>query len=215
MAINMRIPLVVYGENVSWEYGGVLNEETYSAKEQINNDVVRKVDFDFWRKNGINENELNMLKYPSLEECQSADLDPIFLSYFINWNGERNYQIAKKYGFRDLTHEWKREGFIEDYDQVDTIAYLFNVWMKYPKFGFARATDVVGYWIRSGKITTEEGMQLITENDHKLDQKVLHDFLDFTGYSYKECWSIIDEFYNKDIFAKVKGSWKLKSPRFN
>jgi tRNA(Ile)-lysidine synthase TilS/MesJ len=26
MAINMKIPLIVYGENISWEYGGVLDQ---------------------------------------------------------------------------------------------------------------------------------------------------------------------------------------------
>jgi hypothetical protein len=32
----------------------------------------------------------------------------------------------------------------EDYDQVNSIAYLEHPWLKYPKFGFARATDIVG-----------------------------------------------------------------------
>ena len=43
MAIKLRIPLVVYGENTSYEYGGPLREETYSAKEQINNRAVNKI----------------------------------------------------------------------------------------------------------------------------------------------------------------------------
>lgn len=210
MAINMKIPLVVYGENVSWEYGGVLQEETYSAKDQIDNDVAKKIDFQFWYKNGITDKELNMLKYPSKEDCEGVNLEPIYLSYFIPWDGYRNYQIAKRYGFRDLTHEWKRQGYIEDYDQIDSIAYLINVWMKYPKFGFARTTDVVGYWIRSGRITREEGIKLIKENDHKLDQKVLQDFLDFAGYSHKEFWDIVEGFWNRDIFEKINGEWKLK-----
>jgi hypothetical protein len=48
VAIRWKIPLVVYGENVSWEYGGVLQDETYSAQYQIKNDVVKTVDWDFW-----------------------------------------------------------------------------------------------------------------------------------------------------------------------
>lgn len=87
-----------------------------------------------------------------------------------------------------------------------------NPWLKYPKYGFARTTDVVRYWIRSGRISKEEGIRLIRENDHKIDQKVLEDFLQFTGYTYKEFWSIVDKFYNKDIFKKVDGQWRLKDP---
>jgi len=209
MAINMNISLVIYGENVAWEYGGVQMEETFSAKEQINNDVAKKVDFSLWYKNGITDKELNMLKYPSQEEIEKAKLEPIYLSYFVAWDGYEHYEAAKKYGFRDLSGEWKRDGYLEDYDQVDSVAYLMNVWMKYPKFGFARATDMVGYWIRSGRITREEGKKLIEENDHKLDGKILEDFLSFTGYTKKEFWSIVDKFWNKDIFEKFEGEWKL------
>lgn len=209
MAVKMQIPLVVYGENVAWEYGGVLKEETYSAKTQINNDVAKKVDFSLWTSNGISEKELNFLKYPSVDVIEKANLDPIYLSYFIPWDGCKNYEISKRYGFRDLTHEWKREGYIDDYDQIDSVAYLFNVWMKYPKFGFARATDVVGYWIRSGKITREEGIKLIREHDHKLDSRILDDFLAFTGYTDKELWDIIGRFWNPKIFEKTSSGYKL------
>ena len=210
MAINMKIPLVIYGENVSYEYGGVLQQETYSAKDQINNDVAKKVDFSLWTEHGISQSEMNMLFYPSAEEIAAAALEPIYLSYFIPWDGYRNYQIAKQHGFRDLTHEWHREGYIEDYDQIDSIAYLMNVWMKYPKFGFGRATDVVGYWIRDGRISREQGVSLIKEHDHKLDQRVLDDFLNFTEYTDKEFWDRVDKFWNRDLFSKEAGHWMPK-----
>jgi len=210
MAIRLNIPLIVYGENVSWEYGGVLNEETYSAKDQISNTIAKKIDWQFWLDRGIKKEEINMLMYPSQGETENANLEPIYLSYFISWDGYKSYTIAKKYGFKDLTHEWIREGYIESYDQIDSIAYLINPWLKYPKYGFARATDVVGYYIRSGRISKEEGIRLIRENDYKLDQRVLDDFLQFTGYSHKEFWKIIEKFYNKDIFEKVDGQWRLK-----
>lgn len=211
MSIKMNIPLVVYGENINYEYGGIQDEETYSAKNQINNDVAKDVDFSLWTENDISDRELNMLVYPSTQEIEEAGLEPIYLSYFIPWDGYKNYQIAKRYGFRDLTHEWKREGYIEDYDQVDSVGYLMNVWMKYPKFGFARTTDIIGYWRRNGMINKEQALQLIKENDHKLDQKVLEDFLNFTGYTYREFWELVEKFWNRELFSKTTdGLWKLK-----
>lgn len=211
MAIKLGIQLVVYGENVSWEYGGVLKEETYSAKNQIRNDVVKETGWDFWFKRGVSEKEIEMLKYPSEKEIGSAGIDPIYLSYFIPWDGYRNYQIAKRYGFRDIEHEWKREGFIENYDQVDSYAYLVHPWLRYPKFGYSRAVDVVGYWIRSGKITRKDGLDLIRKNNNKpVDQKALDDFLGFTGYTDREFWEIVEKFWNRDIFEKVNDQWVLK-----
>jgi hypothetical protein len=79
-----------------------------------------------------------------------------------------------------------------------------NAWLKYPKFGFARATDTVGYWRRSPHygISLEEGKELIREHDHRLDQKILEDFLDFTGYTHQEFWEIADMWRNEDLFEE-------------
>lgn len=218
MAINMNIPLVVYGENVSIEYGGVLKKETYSAKDQINNDVVKPVDLEEWLDEDITMKDLYTCVYPVKEEIEAAKLEPIYLSYFVPWDGYANYQLAKKYGFKSLddTGEWKREGYIEDYDQIDAIGYLVHPWLKYPKFGIGRATEVAGYWIRGGRIPRDEALKLAEEHDHKLDSKALRDFLDFTGYSEKEFWEITESFINEDIWEKVGDhEWKLKDTETN
>jgi N-acetyl sugar amidotransferase len=212
IAINYRIPLVFYGENVSYEYGGVQEKENYSALDQIYNTVATPIDLKYWEKRGVTRKEINPLIYPTKEEIDKSKMEPAYLSYFTPWDGYKNYQIAKKYGFKDISHEWKREGYIEDYDQIDTIGYLMNPWLKYPKYGFARATDVSCYWIRSGKITREEGIKYVKEYDHKLDQIVLEDWLNYTGHTSKEFWDIVEKFWNRDIFEKVDDQWKLKNP---
>lgn len=133
-----------------------------------------------------------------------------FLSYYLPWDGDYNYQIAKRYGFKDLAHEWTREGNIENFDQIDSLGYIVHLWMKYPKFGFARVTDIASRWIRKGKITRKQGMELVRKFDHKLDQRALDDFCNFCGYSIKEFWDIVEKFWNPDIFHKVNGLWEMK-----
>lgn len=197
-AIQAKIPLIVYGENVAWEYGGVLNEETYSAKDQIKNDVARIVDQGMWTRHGISKAEMQSLEYPSEEEIEKAALDPIYLSYFVPWDGWENYQLASRFGFRDLRHEWDRDGYPDFYDQIDSIGYLINPWFKFPKYGFARATDVVGYWRRSGLVSKEEGLQIIEDQDSLLDRRVLDDFLKFTGFSHEEFFGIVEKFQRKE-----------------
>ena len=210
IAHALKIPLIVYGENIAYEYGGPFAEDTYDARDQIKNDVVKPIDWDFWFKNGISKKEVEFIKYPSKKQLD--ELDPIYLSYFYPWDGRRNYEIAKQYGFRNVASEWKREGFIEDFDQVDSVGYLVHPWLKYPKFGHARATDVACYWIRNGYITREEGIELVRKNDHILDQRALDDFLRFTGYTVREFWGVVEKFWNRDIFEKKNGIWQLKHP---
>ena len=141
IAIKFDIPLVVYGENVSYEYGGFQNEETYSAKGQIDNDVAKSIDNEFWYSKGIERKDLNPIVYPKIDEINEAGIDPIYLSYFIPWIEHRNLNIAKKYGFRTLAHEWNRAGFIEDWVQIDAISYLVHPWLKYPKYGQIQAVE--------------------------------------------------------------------------
>ena len=68
------------------------------------------------------ENDLSLTLAPSAEE--RAKLDPFYLSYFVPWNSYKNYQIAKAHGFHDLTHEWDRTHHAENFDQIDSRAYL-------------------------------------------------------------------------------------------
>lgn len=204
VSIDMNIPLVVYGENVSYEYGGVQNKETYSAAAQINNDVAKSFDRQWWMDRGISMQEFTPFVYPE------GETEPIYLSYFMPWSGYENYQIAKEHGFTTLKGEWDRAGYIEDYDQIDSIGYLINVWMKYPKFGFARVTDMAGYWLRDGRISKFAAKKLIKENDFKLDSRILKDFLDFTGYTETMFYYVVDRFWNMELFDTTPGGWKPK-----
>ncbi|WP_027400285.1 N-acetyl sugar amidotransferase [Anaerovorax odorimutans] len=209
MAIKFNTPLLVYGENVSYEYGGSDAVETYSAREILSNGVASDIPLEELIDEDINEKDLHLTIAPSIEDINK--LDPIYLSYFIEWNSYKNYIFAKSRGFHDLTHEWDRTMCAENFDQVDSYAYLVHAWMKYPKFGHACATDYASRFVRYGMMTREEAEKLVSEKDHALDPKAIKDFCDFTGYAETEFWKIIDKFYNKEIFEKNKyGEWKLK-----
>jgi N-acetyl sugar amidotransferase len=212
MAIKFSIPLVVYGENINYEYGGAQRKETAFAYDQIDNDVAGDIPWGELVDEDVLMKELSLCVYPSKDSIEATKLVPIYLSYFVRWNSYNNYLFASKRGFRDLTHEWKRRHHIEDFDQIDSRAYLVHPWMKYPKFGHASATDYASKFIRYGLMNRREGIELVKKHDHNLDPKALQDFLEFTGYSAKEFWDVVEKFYNRDIFEKVNGRWRLKDP---
>jgi N-acetyl sugar amidotransferase len=212
MAIKFNTPLLVYGENVSYEYGGADYEETYSARNQLSNGVASDIDVnELLMIDGIDEHVLGLTKAPSSKELEW--LDPMYVSYFIPWNSYFNYQFAKKRGFRDLTHEWERTHHIENFDQIDSVAYLVHSWLKYPKFGHASATDYASRFLRYGLISREEAVALVKKHDYALDPRCVKDFIGFAGYTETEFWEIVDQLYNKDIFEKdMHGVWNLKTP---
>lgn len=208
-AAALNIPLLVYGENVSYEYGGVNDKETYSAREQVFNGVAPDISLDELVTAGVSRDELAYLEAPSRGLLNK--LEPIYLSYFVKWNAIKNYEIAKRFGFKDLTHEWDRTNHIENFNQIDSYGYLLNAWMKYPKYGHAYATDYASRWIRYGVLSREDGLKLVEERDHALDPKIIDDFCQFTGMSVNEFYNALDKLYNKDLFEKNEfEQWRLR-----
>lgn len=211
MAMNLGIKFLIYGEDVNYTYGGKHNIETPSAMMQPQNDVVKPV-WDKWFEGGqITQKDLESAKQSSLEECQKFGLEPIYLSYFLPWNSHHNYEVAKRWGFRHLGHEYEREGNIDNYDQIDSISYLLNVYLKYPKYAHQFATDMASRWIRYGLKTREEMIPFVEKHDRELDQGIVDKFCEFVGLTPREFWKIMDKWYNREFFEQDKdGIWHPK-----
>ncbi len=205
MAIQFNIPLVIFGENSAYEYGTSSKEQNY-ANETIDR-IFKATNVEFWGKKGVSLKELNSIIPPTAEEYTKVDPKVLFLSYFIPWSSVANLQIAKKYGFHDLAHEWIREGYIENFEQMDSIAYLIHLWLKYPKFGFQRTSDIASRRVREGLLSLSEATRLIQDNDPLIDQRALDDFCAIIGYSTVQFWEIVEKFWNRNLFEKKDGIW--------
>lgn len=208
-AASLKIPLVVYGENVSYEYGGVSDEETYSARGQVFNGVAPDIDLEELVGAGVSRDELAYLEAPAEEMLNT--LDPVYMSYFLEWNAIKNYEFAKTRGFRSLEHEWDRTNHIENFNQIDSYGYLLNAWMKFPKYGHAYATDYAARWVRYGILSRKEAVKMAEERDHALDSKIVEDFCQFTGMETVEFYAALEKLYNRELFEKNEmGQWRLK-----
>ena len=211
MAMKFGIKLLVYGENVAYAYGGKYDEETPSAKMQIKNDVVKPV-WDAWFKDGtVTEKDLELSRQPDLKEIDAHNLEPIYLSYFVSWSSYHNYQVAKKWGFQTLEHEYSIENSIEPYQQIDSISYLINPSIKYLKYGHSIVSDQASRLIRYGLRTREEMIPVVEQYDGKIDQGAVKKFCEFTKMSISEFWKTLDKWYNREFFEQDKdGVWHPK-----
>jgi len=211
MCLKLGIKLLVYGEDVNYTYGGEYDEETPSALMQPYNDVVKPIWEKLLEEGKINEKELEATRIPDLKDIQDAKINPIYLSYYVPWNSVHNYEVAKRWGFSHLGHEYQREGSIDNYDQIDSIPYMLGPYLKYLKFGHSVVTDNASRWIRYGLKTREEMIPIIEEIDKKLDQGIVEKFCEFTRISKSEFWNILDKWYNRELFEQDRdGVWHPK-----
>ena len=80
-------------------------------------------------------------------------------------------------------------------------------YLKYIKVGYGRATDHACKDIRWGRMTREEGIEMIRKYDHVKPRKDLERWLTYVDMSEEEFDAICDTFRDKRVWRKQNGSW--------
>lgn len=135
----------------------------------------------------------------------------IFMGAIYPYSISDSLKIARKIGFKDLDdfNEWNRQGSIENCTQIDSVAYLIQLWTKFVKFGFQRVSDVACRFVREGKLTREQAMLLIEEKDYVCDPMAKKDFCKTVGITEEYFDSVVDKFANKKLVKKdINGNWR-------
>jgi len=184
-----EIPLVIFGENSAFEYGPV-EDNFYSANDVINGIIAKaKREVPWWKGGGVTEEDIaSIMPKPGGFQPQV-----LYLSFFYQWSSITNLKIARKMGFKDLTGEWDRKGTIENFEQIDSKAYMVHLWLKYPKFGFQRVSDIASRRVREGALSLKKAKALIWSYDHILDPEAMDDFCQTLGYTPKQFWGVISK----------------------
>ena len=97
-----------------------------------------------------------------------------------------------------------------DYDNIDEKLCEINIWLKYIKFGFWRATDQVCYDIWNNKLSREEAVEIVNDLQDQFPEEYFEDFLRFHSISEKEFWDTVEKFRNLDVWHKRNGKWSIK-----
>ena len=120
---------------------------------------------------------------------------------------------ARMYGFKDLDDfgEWPRQGQVEQFTQIDSVAYIIQLWTKFPKYGFQRVSDITSRMVRKGQMTKEVADQLVRDRDWICDPAAKRDFCNTIGITEREFNDAVDIHANRDILIKDSaGNWRRK-----
>ena len=205
-AVQFGVPLIIWGENSQNEYGGpataagnnILNRRWL---EEFGGLLGLRVT-DLIGMEGIEKKHLIPYIYPSDKELEEVGVTGVFLGYFIPWDGYSNALLAQANGFRTL--QTTVEGSIVNYENLDNHQTGIHDYFKFLKFGFGRATDLACLHIRRGRITRQEGLDVVRKHDGRFPWtylgKDLRDILEPLGMEVDEFIKIADRFTNKQLF---------------
>jgi N-acetyl sugar amidotransferase len=198
VAVNYKVPLIIWGENSQNEYGGpAANADSpYLTRrwlEEFGGLNGLRVD-DLIGTEEMTERDLWAFTYP--EDSELSGITGIFLGHYIPWDGQQNAYIAQTNGFETYTK--CIEGSCVNYENLDNYQTGIHDYFKFLKFGFGRATDLVCMSIRRGRITREQGIEIVKKHDgifpHKYLGKDIIDILTNIDVSFNEFNKICNKF---------------------
>jgi len=207
IAVQMNIPLIVWGENSQNEYGGpagAAENNTLSRRwlEEFGGLLGLRVS-DLVRQNMVKQKDLIQYTYPTDEDLKRAGVTGIFLGYYVPWDGYHNALVAQAHGFR--TYHRAVEGSLVNYENLDNCQTGIHDYFKFLKFAFGRATDLACMHVRRGRLTRLEAIQLVKLHDGKFPWVYLgcplEEILKEIDMSLDEFIKVCDRFTNKKLFV--------------
>ena len=216
IAVQLNIPLIIWGEHGYLDLGGMFSMNDLiemTAKFRLEH-AQRGFDwFDMLdaanpgMEEGITAKDMLWCRYPSDEALEEVGVRGIYLGNFVYWDANKQTELMKKFGFEEspepFDRTYRRMSNLDDMHENGIHDYL-----KFIKFGYGRATDHACKDIRLGKMTREQGIEVVRRYDHVKSRDLLR-WLEYTGMSEDDFDSIADTFRDPRVWTKnSEGNWE-------
>ncbi len=205
VAVQFKIPLIIWGENSQNEFGGVFSAAETNLFDRRYMEEFGILGFrpaDLIGQMGIEPKHLIQYTYPEDQELKEVGIMSIFLGYYLPWDGNKNALIAQAYGLE--TYPKSIEGTLVNYDNLDNHQMGIHDYFKFLKYGYGRATDWTCLHLRRGRLSREEAISLVKKCDGKFPWtylgKPLPEILKEIDMTVEEFVKICDKFTNKKLF---------------
>jgi N-acetyl sugar amidotransferase len=211
VAVEKKIPLVIYGEHGFMDIGGMHSYNDYvefTQRYRLEHNL-RGYDWQdflgFEGKDKIYENELLGFKFPSDKDIKDVGIRGIFISNYVEWSGNNNATIAKEYGFKENSEDFQRT-----YRKISNLDDMhengIHDYMKFIKFGYGRATDHACKDIRDGVIDRDSGIEIVKKMDHVKPNDLIR-WLKYVDMKEDDFDKIADSFRDPGVWHQKNNLW--------
>lgn len=212
IAEKFSIPLIIWGENSAFEYGGTEEEQkgfelddAWLKKFGVTHGTTAKD----WVDDGLTEQDLAIYQGPTSEELKRKGVLAVFLGYYFQWDPEKSLSVAAKHGFQK--NKEARTGYY-DYADIDDDFISIHHYLKWHKFGFTRLFDNLSIEIREGRMDRKFALETLLKSGDQKPKEDIEKFCHFAGIQTSDFDGICENFRNQEIWKEKNGKWMM--PKF-
>lgn len=205
-AIDLKRPLLMYGENSQDFYGGPLGTE--DARQMTRRwcsefgGMAGLRASDFEGMEGITEQDVADYTLPTERELEAAGIEAHFLGSYEAWDSRRNSRVAEHNGLKTMlpcSANWF------DFENLDCFVTAWHDAGMYRKFGYGRGCAQISIDVRAGLIPRETAMEWVRLHDGLFPETycgvTMEEGLDRVGMTREEFMASLDRFTDWGLFA--------------
>lgn len=202
IALRYGIDLILWGENPALQLGDMkaLGRTGYDGNNLRYMNTLQSGKGWMLRR-GYSERELIAYTYPEVEDFLKAKLNIIYLGWFLgDWSLVNNAMYSCSYGLEIRRDDVSMTGDLFGVTALDEDFTPINQMIKYYKFGFGRTTDYVNEEIRLGRISRDEGIELVGRYDHCCAPEYIRNYCNYLEIGLEDFWRQVHMVVNKELF---------------
>ena len=221
VAVRYKVPLILWGEHGFMDLGGMYSMHDFvefTAKHRLEHSLRGYDWHDFTDagldrlarpelKEGLRDQDLLWAQYPSDAEIQATGTRGVYLGNYVDWDGHENARlVTEKYGWRPAQQPFERTyrlaSNLDDMHENGIHDYL-----KFVKFGYGRGSDHACKDIRSGRMTRDQGIEMVAKYDHVKPRRDLDRWLRYVDMTEEEFDVTCDTFREPRVWSMEEGQW--------
>lgn len=212
IAARFHIPLMVWGENSAFEYGGADEERTGF---RLDGQWLRKFGVTHgttahdWISPTLTKRELTPYFGPSQEELEDAGVSAVFLGYYFEWDPDVTRSVAAAHGF-EANSGVARTGFY-DFADIDDDFISVHHWLKWYKFGFTRLFDNLALEIRNKRLTRDAAIDILRSRGDETPRDDIQKMCDFLRVPERDFWNTAETFRNLKVWSRRGDRWAINN----
>jgi N-acetyl sugar amidotransferase len=194
-AVRFKIPLIVWGVHQGIDQVGMYShtdEVEMTRRYRKEHDLMGYDAEDILALDStLTQNDLIQYVYPHDKEIEKVGVRGIYLGNYIPWDTKKQHEeMIDKYGYETLP----QQRTFDAYNDVDCVHYSgLHDYIKYMKFGYAKATDHACREIRWGRLSRDEALELVNAYEGILPSDTRY-LLEWLEMSEEELLSLLAPF---------------------